>query len=92
MFDLAVVVTDVCQFLIFYSDPKIVLVLVGQKKIRDERIGDRDLDFYPDEFLLGTFVVIDKIYFSNFSNFWAYFEDVFFRPPEEREIVDLCPD
>ena len=33
MSDLAVVVTDVCQFLIFYSDPKIVLVLAGQKKL-----------------------------------------------------------
>ena len=69
MFDLAIVVTDVCQFLIFYSDPKIVLVLAGQKKTGDERIGDRDPDSYPDEFLLGTFGVTDEIYFSNFSNF-----------------------
>ena len=62
------------------------------KKTGDERIGNSDLDSYPDEFLLGTFVVTDEIYFSNFSNFWAYFEDVFFRPPKEREIVDLCPE
>ena len=64
----------------------------GAKKTGDERIGNSDLDSYPDEFLLGTFVVTDEIYFSNFSNFWAYFEDVFFRPPKEREIVDLCPE
>ena len=69
MFDLAAVVTNVCQFLIFYSDPKIVLILVGQKKTGDERIGNRDLDSYLDEFLLGTFVVTDEIYFGNFSNF-----------------------
>lgn len=66
---LAAVVTDVCQFLIFYSDPKIVLVLARQKKTGDERIGNGDLDSYPDEFLPGTYVVTDEIYFGNFSNF-----------------------
>ena len=69
MSDLATIVTDVYQFLIFYSNPKIVLVLARQKKIEDERIGNRDLDSYLDEFLLGTFVVTDEIYFGNFSNF-----------------------
>ena len=33
MSDLAAVVIDVCQFLIFYSDPKIIFVLAGQKKL-----------------------------------------------------------
>jgi len=93
MSDLATIVTDVYQFLIFYSNPKIVLVLARQKKkTEDERIGNGDLDSYPDEFLPSTFVVTDEIYFSNFSNFLAYFEEVFFHPPEKREIVDLCLD